>query len=72
MENNDKSFLLLLRAEAEQKAQEYANLVHQRSHIDRTTRKLKTYLQDLNRFLENKGLEPVQIGEIEVDQPDPT
>lgn len=59
--NDDKAFLLQLHMRAEQKAKEYAELLHERQRLDMRIERTKGYVEQLNNFLKAEGQEPVAI-----------
>jgi len=58
-ENN--GFLFQLQMRAQQKAQEYADLIHQRQRLDMQIERTKQYVQELNNFLRREGQQTVPI-----------
>lgn len=59
--NDDKGFLLQLHMRAEQKAKEYAELLHERQRLEMRIERAKGYIEQLNNFLKAEGQEPVTI-----------
>ena len=57
----DKGFLLQLHMRAQQKAKEYAELLHERQRLERLIERTKGYVEQLNNFLRAEGQEPVSI-----------
>lgn len=59
--NDDRGFLFQLHMRAQQKAQEYAELLHERQRLEMRIERTKGYVEQLNNFLKAEGQEPVQI-----------
>jgi len=57
----DKGFLLQLHMRAQQKAKEYAELLHERQRLEMLIERTKGYVEQLNNFLRAEGQEPVPI-----------
>lgn len=60
---DEANFLLQLHYRAQQKAKEYAELVHERQRIEMRIERTKAYVEQLNAFLKAEGQEPVLIRE---------
>lgn len=59
--NDDKGFLLHLHMRAQQKASEYAELLHERQRLEMRIERTKKYFEQLNNFLKAEGQEPVPM-----------
>lgn len=59
--SDDKGFLLQLHMRADQKAKEYAELLHKRQRLEMLIERTKQYVDQLNGFLKAEGQEPVLI-----------
>jgi len=59
--NDDKGFLLQLHMRAEQKAKEYAELLHERQRLEMRIERTKGYVEQLNNFLKAEGQQPILI-----------
>ena len=59
--HDDRGFLLQLHMRAQQKAQEYAELLHERQILEMRIERTKDYVEQLNYFLKAEGQEPVQL-----------
>jgi len=59
--NDNKAFLLQLHMRAQQKANEYAELLHEKQRLDMRIERTKEYVEQLNNFLRAEGEEPIQI-----------
>lgn len=61
--NDDKGFLLQLHMRAQQKAKEYAELLHERQRLEMHIERTKGYVEQLNNFLKAEGQETISIKE---------
>lgn len=59
--HDDKGFLLQLHMKAQQKAQEYAELLHERQRLEMRIERTKEYFERLNDFLRAEGQETVPV-----------
>ena len=59
--HEDKGFLLQLHMRAQQKAQEYAELLHERQRLEMRIERTKEYFEQLNDFLKAEGQETVPV-----------
>lgn len=57
----DKGFLLQLHMRAQQKAKEYAELLHERQRLEMRIERTKGYIEQLNNFLRAEGQEPIPL-----------
>lgn len=62
--NDDKGFLLQLHMRAQQKAQEYAELLHELQRLEMRIERTKEYFERLNDFLKAEGQETVPKAKI--------
>ena len=58
---DDKGFLLQLNMRAQQKAKEYAELLHERQRLEMRIERTRGYIEQLNNFLRAEGQEPIPL-----------
>ncbi len=60
-DGNNVAFLLQLHMRAQQKAKEYAELLHEHQRLEMRIERAKGYIEQLNSFLRAEGQEPIPL-----------
>jgi|GEM_PF-3259402 len=66
--NDDKGFVFQLHMRAQQKAQEYTELLHELQRLEVRIERTKQYVEQLNNFLVAEGQKPIHIRAISRSQ----
>ncbi len=61
--DGNREFVDQLRQRTQEKAKEYVELVHKQRHIEMLIERTKTYVEELNKFLEHEGQPPIPLKE---------